>query len=80
MIRFKRLQLCLQLDLIEVDNGQDSDCTARLFVNIVYSIQGLLSKPNPDDPLLEDVAQQWKENTEEAHRVAREWTSMYASG
>ena len=30
------------------------------------SIQALLSAPNPDDPLSENVAKHWKENEKEA--------------
>ena len=30
------------------------------------SIQALLSAPNPDDPLAENVAKHWKENEQEA--------------
>ena len=29
---------------------------------VLLSVQALLSAPNPDDPLANDVAQQWKEN------------------
>ena len=29
---------------------------------VLLSIQALLSAPNPDDPLQNDVAQHWKEN------------------
>jgi ubiquitin-conjugating enzyme E2 N len=32
-----------------------------------------------DDPLANDVAQHWKEDEEDAKRVAREWTIKYAS-
>lgn len=46
---------------------------------VLLSIQGLLSAPNPDDPLQEDVARQWKENEDEAHRTAKEWTRQFAS-
>ncbi len=35
------------------------------------SIQALLSAPNPDDPLAENVARHWKENEVEA--VATGW-------
>lgn len=31
-----------------------------------HSIQALLSAPNPDDPLAEDVAKHWKVNEPEA--------------
>ncbi len=30
------------------------------------SIQALLSAPNPDDPLAENVAKHWKDNEQEA--------------
>ena len=43
------------------------------------SIQGLLSTPNVEDPLLEDVAKVWQENPDEAHKTAKDWTRMYAS-
>lgn len=33
---------------------------------VLLSIQALLSAPNPDDPLADDVAQQWKTNESEA--------------
>ena len=33
---------------------------------MLLSIQALLSAPNPDDPLANDVAQHWKENDEAA--------------
>ena len=33
------------------------------------SIQALLSAPNPDDPLAENVAKHWKENEAEAVRT-----------
>ncbi|KAH8353428.1 hypothetical protein KR084_010890 [Drosophila pseudotakahashii] len=47
---------------------------------ILLSIQALLSAPNPDDPLVNDVAELWKENQEQAIRNAREWTLRYAIG
>ena len=33
---------------------------------LLCSIQALLSAPNPDDPLAENVAKHWKENEQEA--------------
>jgi len=47
---------------------------------VLLSIQALLSAPNPDDPLANDVAELWKVNEAEAIRNAREWTRMYALG
>jgi hypothetical protein len=33
---------------------------------VVFSIQALLSAPNPDDPLADNVAKHWKANETEA--------------
>lgn len=45
---------------------------------VLLSIQALLSSPNPDDPLANDVANEWKTNNEKALETAREWTKLYA--
>ncbi|KAJ3102283.1 Ubiquitin-conjugating enzyme 13 [Phlyctochytrium planicorne] len=45
---------------------------------VLLSIQALLSAPNPDDPLANDVANHWKENEKGALATAREWTAKYA--
>ena len=45
---------------------------------VLLSVQALLSAPNPDDPLANDVAELWKMNEQEAIRNAREWTRTYA--
>ncbi|KAF8906715.1 ubiquitin-conjugating enzyme [Mucidula mucida] len=47
---------------------------------VLLSIQALLSAPNPDDPLATDVAKHYKENEQDAQRVSKEWTQLYASG
>ena len=43
------------------------------------SIQALMSAPNPDDPLDENIAKHWKSNEQEAMETARLWTRSYAS-
>ncbi|KAK5896148.1 hypothetical protein CgunFtcFv8_009779 [Champsocephalus gunnari] len=45
---------------------------------VLLSIQALLSAPNPDDPLANDVAEQWKKNESNAIETARSWTRLYA--
>ena len=45
---------------------------------VLLSIQALLSAPNPDDPLDNQVANQWKTNEAEAIRTAKEWTKRHA--
>ncbi|ESX01821.1 Ubiquitin-conjugating enzyme E2 13 [Ogataea parapolymorpha DL-1] len=45
---------------------------------ILLSIQALLSSPNPDDPLANEVAEEWKSNEQNAIKTAREWTERFA--
>ena len=45
---------------------------------VLLSIQLLMSSPNPDDPLANDVAEHWKRNEQEAMATARQWTRKYA--
>lgn len=46
---------------------------------LLLSIQALLSAPNPDDPLANDVAEHWKKDESGAIKTAKEWTLKYAS-
>ena len=62
------------IDLLKVGNWSP----ALQIRTILLSIQALLGAPNPDDPLANDVAQQWKENEAVAIQTAREWTAQYA--
>jgi len=45
---------------------------------VLLSIQALMGAPNPDDPLANDVAQQWKSDEKAAIERAREWTKQHA--
>ena len=40
---------------------------------VLLSIQALLSAPNPDDPLANDVAEQWKTN--ESAAISTGWVA-----
>ena len=46
---------------------------------ILLSICSLLSDPNPNDPLVPDIANLLKENPENYFQTAKEWTILYAS-
>ncbi len=46
---------------------------------ILLSICSLLSDPNPNDPLVPDIANLLKTSPEIYNRNAREWTLLYAS-
>lgn len=45
---------------------------------ILLSISSLLTDPNPDDPLVPEIAQVYKENKAKFEQTAREWTRKYA--
>lgn len=44
----------------------ESVCFEIIVLVVLTSIQALLSAPNPDDPLAENVAKHWKSNEVEA--------------
>ena len=49
-------------------------------ISLKHCFQALLSAPNPDDPLANDVAELWKANEAEALKNARDCTRKYAMG
>ena len=46
--------------------------------SVLLSIQSLLAEPNPDDPLNNEAAAEWKTNKKAAENKAREVTKLYA--
>lgn len=46
--------------------------------HVLLSILALMSTPNPDDPLANDIAEVWKKDIEKALAQGREWTRLYA--
>ncbi|KAI9596489.1 putative ubiquitin-conjugating enzyme E2 [Syncephalis fuscata] len=67
-----------KLGRICLDILKDKWSPALQIRTVLLSIQALLSAPNPDDPLANDVAQNWKENEQAAIATAIEWTQKYA--
>jgi ubiquitin-conjugating enzyme E2 D/E len=47
---------------------------------VLLSVLSMFTDPNPDDPLVPDIANQYKNDRAEYERVAREWTRLYAQG
>ncbi|XP_003963782.1 ubiquitin-conjugating enzyme E2 D2 [Takifugu rubripes] len=45
---------------------------------VLLSICSLLCDPNPDDPLVPDIAHIYKTDREQYNKTAREWTQKYA--
>ena len=46
---------------------------------VLLSISSLLTEPNPDDPLMPDVARTYKGDRVKYDETAREWTHKYAT-
>ncbi|OAY76100.1 Ubiquitin-conjugating enzyme E2 36 [Ananas comosus] len=72
--------LYLQLGRICLDILKDKWSPALQIRTVLLSIQALLSAPNPDDPLSDNIAKHWKANEAEAVETAKEWTHLYANG
>jgi ubiquitin-conjugating enzyme E2 N len=66
-----------KLGRICLDILKDKWSPALQIRTVLLSIQALLSAPNPDDPLANDVADHWKTNEKAAIGTAREWTRLY---
>ncbi|EPQ14434.1 Ubiquitin-conjugating enzyme E2 N [Myotis brandtii] len=59
-----------KLGRICLDILKDKWSPALQIRTVLLSIQALLSAPNPDDPLANDVAEQWKTNEAQAIETA----------
>ncbi|CAL9074625.1 unnamed protein product [Musa textilis] len=69
-----------KLGRICLDILKDKWSPALQIRTVLLSIQALLSAPNPDDPLSDNIARHWKTNEAEAVETAKEWTRQYATG
>jgi ubiquitin-conjugating enzyme E2 N len=67
-----------KLGRICLDILKDKWSPALQIRTVMISIQALMSAPNPDDPLANDVADHWKENEDDAKGKAASWTQKYA--
>ena len=67
-----------KLGRICLDILKDKWSPALQIRTVLLSIQALLSAPNPDDPLANDVAEHWKTNEKDAIETAKQWTKQYA--
>uniref|UniRef100_A0A803R2G3 UBC core domain-containing protein n=1 Tax=Cannabis sativa TaxID=3483 RepID=A0A803R2G3_CANSA len=52
------------------------------FINeqVLLSICSLLTDPNPDDPLVPEIAHMYKTDRSKYETTARSWTQKYAMG
>lgn len=63
-----------------VDILKDNWSPALTMQKVLLSICSLLTDPNPDDPLVPSIANQYKDNREAYINTAKSWTAIYASG
>ncbi|KAJ0836422.1 putative ubiquitin-conjugating enzyme E2, ubiquitin-conjugating enzyme/RWD [Helianthus annuus] len=47
---------------------------------VLLSICSLLTDPNPDDPLVPEIAHMYKTDKSKYEATARSWTQKYATG
>ena len=53
-------------------------CTALTISKVLLSICSLLCDPNPDDPLVPEIARLYKTDRARYNTLAKEWTTKYA--
>ena len=68
-----------RLGRICLDVLKDKWSPALQIRTVLLSIQALLSSPNPDDPLDNNIAEHWKRSEDDAIAEARRWTREYAN-
>lgn len=61
-----------------LDILKDQWSPAFTILKILLCISSLLHDPNPNDPLVPDIAKLYLENKEEHDEIAKQWTDLYA--
>lgn len=62
-----------------MDILKDNWSPALTISKVLLSICSLLTDPNPEDPLVPDIAMLYKTNRKKHDALARDWTKKYAA-
>lgn len=63
---------------VDILKQQEGWSAALTVPKVLLSILSLLTDPNPDDPLVPEIANQYLEDRPKYESTAREWTRKYA--
>jgi ubiquitin-conjugating enzyme E2 D/E len=63
-----------------LDILKDNWSPALTIDKVLLSISSLLSDPNPNDPLVPEIAKIYNSNRNNYNQTAKEWTLKYATG
>lgn len=66
------------LDILKLQPAGNWRPTVRI-EGVLIAVQLLMVQPNPDNPLVSEIANEYKFNKLEFERKAKEWTLKYAS-
>ena len=69
-----------KLGRICLDILKDKWSPALQVEGVLMSVQALMSAPNLDDPLDEEIAKAFRENLDAASKKAIQWVGLYATG
>ncbi|XP_054157158.1 ubiquitin-conjugating enzyme E2 D1-like [Oppia nitens] len=64
--------------IICLDTLKQNWSCALTISQVLLSVQQLLTDPNPMDPMVPSIAQQYRTNRPEFTREAKRWTTLYA--